>query len=72
MENSLKIACFADVPYEPPEWLCKPYSPIGKLTLIQGDPGCGKTAFICKIAALTSKGGRLLDNAVTQGNEVVN
>lgn len=71
MESRLKVACFADVPYEPPKWLCKPYFPIGKLTLIQGDPGCGKTAFICKVAALTSKGGRLLDNAVAQGNVLI-
>lgn len=67
-DNSLKISCFADVPYEPPKWLCKPYFPIGKLTLVQGDPGCGKTAFMCKIAALTSIGGRFLDNSVAQGN----
>ena len=73
MENgsSLKISCFADVPYEPPKWLVKPFFPIGKLTLIQGDPGCGKTAFMCKIAALTSKGGRLLDNVVAQGNVLI-
>lgn len=70
-ENSLKISCFADVAYEPPEWLCKPYFPIGKLTLIQGDPGCGKTAFICKVAALASKGGRFLDCDVTKGNVLI-
>lgn len=71
MENSLKISCFADVPYEPPKWLCKPYFPIGKLTLVQGDPGCGKTAFLCKMAALTSKGGQLLDSTVAQGNVLI-
>lgn len=71
MENKLNITCFSDVPYEPPEWLCKPYFPIGKITLVQGDPGCGKTAFLCKIAALASKGGRLLDSLVTQGNVLI-
>jgi len=70
-ENKLKITCFADVPYEPPQWLCKPYFPIGKLTLVQGDPGCGKTAFMCKMAALTSTGGRLLDKPVAQGNVLI-
>ena len=70
MENSkdLKIGCFSDVPYKPPEWLCKPYFLIGKLTLVQGDPGCGKTAFLCKMAALTSIGGKFLNHDVTQGN----
>ena len=67
-ENKLEIACFRDVPYKPPEWLCEPYFPIGKLTLIQGDPGCGKTAFMCKIAALASIGGRFLKHHVAQGN----
>lgn len=72
MENEkLTISCFADVPYEPPKWLCKPYFPIGKLTLVQGDPGCGKTAFLCKVAALTSRGGRMLDNEVAQGNVLI-
>lgn len=70
-ENKLKIACFADVTYEPPQWLCKPYFPIGKLTLVQGDPGCGKTAFLCKMAALTSVGGTLLDADVAKGNSLI-
>lgn len=67
-ENSLKISCFADVPYQPPKWLCKPYFPIGALTLVQGDPGTGKTAFMCKMAALASTGGRFLNNEIVQGN----
>lgn len=70
-EKGLKISCFSDVPYEPPKWLCKPYFPIGKLTLVQGDPGCGKTAFLCKMAALTSIGGKFLNNNVTQGNVLI-
>lgn len=70
-ENGLKISCFSDVPYEPPKWLCKPYFPIGKLTLVQGDPGCGKTAFLCKMAALTSIGGKFLNNDVAQGNVLI-
>lgn len=71
MENKLNITCFSDVPYEPPQWLWNPGFPIGKLTLVQGDPGCGKTALLCKIAALVSTGGRLLDKPVTQGNVLI-
>lgn len=70
-ENKLNISCYADVPYEPPEWLCKPYFPVGKITLVPGDPGCGKTAFLCKMAALVSTGGRLLDKPVAQGNVLI-
>lgn len=72
MENDkLTISCFADVPYEPPKYLGEPYFPIGKLTLVQGDPGCGKTAYICKVAALTSTGGRMLNCEIAQGNVLI-
>lgn len=66
--NKLKVKSFADVPYEPPEWLVEPYFPLKKITLLQGDPGSGKTAFMCKMAALVSTGGKLLDRQVKQGN----
>lgn len=46
----------ADVAYQPPRWLIKPYFQLGKGTLIQGDNGCGKTAFACSIAAHVSTG----------------
>lgn len=38
------------------EWLWNPYIPCGKLTIIQGDPGGGKTMLILRLAALLSKG----------------
>ena len=50
----------ADVAYQPPRWLIKPYFQLGKGTLIQGDNGCGKTAFACAIAAHVSTGEPLL------------
>lgn len=39
------------------EWLWYPYIPYGKVTLIQGDPGEGKTSLALKIAATLSRGG---------------
>ncbi len=38
------------------EWLWYPYIPYGKLTIVQGDPGEGKSTLILNIAALLSKG----------------
>lgn len=38
------------------DWLWFPYIPYGKLTVLQGDPGDGKSTFILQIAALLSKG----------------
>ena len=38
------------------EWLWYPYIPFGKITVIQGDPGEGKTTLILNIAARLTKG----------------
>ncbi|MFT9077913.1 AAA family ATPase [Ethanoligenens sp.] len=39
------------------QWLWYPYIPLGKLTLLQGDPGSGKTMLALKIASLVTQGG---------------
>jgi len=38
------------------EWLWKPFIPYGKVTLIEGDGGDGKTTMILTIAAMVSRG----------------
>lgn len=38
------------------DWLWKPFIPFGKVTLIEGDGGDGKTTMILTIAAMMSKG----------------
>ena len=38
------------------EWLWYPYIPYGKLTLLEGDPGAGKSSFMLGVAALLSRG----------------
>lgn len=38
------------------DWLWFPYIPYGKITVLQGDPGEGKSTFILRVAALLSKG----------------
>lgn len=38
------------------EWLWYPYIPYGKITVLQGDPGEGKSTFILNVAALLTKG----------------
>ena len=44
--------------FEPKEvkWLWYPYIPFGKVTLLQGDPGDGKSKLMLSIAALLSNG----------------
>jgi len=44
------------------KWLWKSYIPFGKLTIIQGDPGGGKTTFSLWLASLLTQG-RCFDEA---------
>jgi len=44
MEGSV-YQCYTNVRTEPVEWLWYPYIPLGKLTVLQGDPGEGKSTF---------------------------
>ena len=54
--QELKIIKMSDVETEKVEWLWYPYIPYGKLTIIQGDPGDGKTTLALNIASKLSKG----------------
>lgn len=70
MENKVKIISMDTVEVEEIKWLWKPYIPFGKLTIIQGDPGEGKTTFALHVAALLSQGKRFDGN--TEPFEPVN
>ena len=56
-EPPQNIICLADVEREEVNWLMFPYVAIGKLTVIQGDPGAGKTFLSAYIASLVTRGG---------------
>ncbi|MDQ3753180.1 MAG: AAA family ATPase [Acidobacteriota bacterium] len=52
----------ADVAPEQVAWLWHPYIPRGKFTLLEGDPGLGKSWLTCALACAVSRG-RGLPNA---------
>lgn len=52
----LKIISMDEVQSKEVNWLWYPYIPYGKITIIQGDPGEGKTTLSLRLAALLSKG----------------
>ncbi len=56
MDNCFRYEYFSSVKKKPVEWLWYPYIPYGKITVLQGDPGEGKSTFILNVAALLTKG----------------
>jgi len=60
-----------DVKPEPVEWLWEPYIPYGKIALIQGDPGDGKTTTAMAIAAAVSSGDALPGGYSTTPADVI-
>ena len=55
-QPELKLISLEDVVVEPVRWLWYPYIPLGKLTILHGDPGEGKTTLVLWIAAACSRG----------------
>ena len=52
----LKLIRMSEVETQEVEWLWYPYIPYGKLTIVQGDPGDGKTTLVLNLAARLTKG----------------
>ncbi|MDB5337538.1 MAG: ATPase, partial [Planctomycetaceae bacterium] len=48
--------CLADVAPEPVRWLWPRYIPVGKVTVVYGDAGVGKTCWALNLAARVSAG----------------
>ena len=55
-KTELKIIKMSEIQSQEIEWLWFPFIPYGKLTIIQGDPGDGKTTLVLNLAAKLSKG----------------
>ena len=52
----LKLISMSEINAEEVQWLWYPYIPLGKLTILQGDPGEGKTSFILAVIAALTRG----------------
>ena len=55
-KNGLQMIKMSEIQSQEVSWLWYPFIPYGKLTIIQGDPGDGKTTLVLNIAAKLSKG----------------
>ena len=60
-KDSVKIIRMSDVELTPVDWLWNPYLPFGKLSVLQGNPGEGKTYFAMHLAAACTNG-KLMPN----------
>ena len=56
----LKLINMETVEVEQIEWLLYPFIPFGKVTIIQGDPGEGKTTMVLQIIAKLTRGEPIL------------
>jgi hypothetical protein len=59
----------SDVEPQDVAWLWHPYIPLGKLTLLEGDPGLGKTFISLTLAAAITRGWPLLSQTGVPGDD---
>jgi len=55
-QNDLRLIRMSDIEATAVDWLWYPYIPYGKITVMQGDPGEGKTTVVLAIAAALTTG----------------
>ena len=71
-KSQVLIEYYDNIRQQDVEWLWYPYIPYGKITLLQGDPGDGKSTFMLHVAAAVSTGGVLPDGSrVTECHSVI-
>ena len=59
-----KLIRMSDIETEQVRWLWYPFIPYGKVTIIQGDPGEGKTSFVLAMIARLTTGKPLPEETV--------
>ncbi len=55
----------ADVEFRPVSWLWPRYVPLGKVTVLEGDPGLGKSLVVADVAARITTGTRMPDGSAS-------
>lgn len=62
-ERSYRLRYFDQIEAKDVSWLWYPYIPAGKITIVQGDPGEGKTTMMLQLAALLTRGKPMPDGS---------
>lgn len=55
-KTKLEIITASEIEPKEVQWLWYPYFPLGKVSIVQGDPGDGKSTFLLTIAAMLTNG----------------
>lgn len=71
MGNEMPVKFYSAIQETSIDWLWYPYIPYGKLTLLQGDPGDGKSTFMINLAACLTTGSSLPDGSLIDGIQTV-
>ena len=69
--SKLKLINMQDIEVEDIELLMYPFIPYGKITIIQGDPGEGKTTLVLQIIARLTKGEAIINEKAKQPINVI-
>jgi len=70
-ESDIGLVCMAEVESETVDWLWLPYIPLSKLTLLEGDPGIGKSWVSLAIATAVSVGKGLPNTEATEPAKIL-
>lgn len=71
MTENVKYGYYSDVAQRDVDWLWYPYIPCGKITILQGDPGEGKSTFVLRLTSILTNGGILPDGMKLDGPQTV-
>ena len=64
--EELKLITMEEIQEEKVEWLLYPFIPYGKVTIIQGDPGEGKTTMVLQLIARLTRGEAIFPEEETE------
>jgi RecA-family ATPase len=67
----LKLINMEDIKCENVEWLWYPFVPYGKITIIQGDPGEGKTTLVLQMIAKLTRGETIINSETKEPINVI-
>lgn len=65
------LRCFSDIAPQPLRWLWPGRIPLGKLTLLIGDPGLGKSLLTTEVASRVTRGKSFPDDAACESGSAI-